>query len=117
VRKRKTGEPDASFSDLPIAGFGIANQNQVADVQRYADAAVVSSALVAEIERLAGQPEPIWVRVCPELTSGPGTSANVDQRTPARVVARGAAGITDPGEMLGVLDEITAAGYPCAVSI
>lgn len=43
------------FSDLPIAvGFGISNAQQVADVQRYADAVVVGSAIVAEIERSAG---------------------------------------------------------------
>jgi len=42
-------------SALPVAvGFGISNAAQVADVWRYADAAVVGSALVAEIERLAG---------------------------------------------------------------
>ncbi|HEX8706857.1 MAG TPA: tryptophan synthase subunit alpha [Pyrinomonadaceae bacterium] len=44
-------------SALPVAvGFGISNAAQVADVWRYADAAVVGSALVAEIERLAGAP-------------------------------------------------------------
>jgi tryptophan synthase alpha chain len=44
-----------AFSDLPVAvGFGISNAEQVADVCRYADAAVVGSALVAEIERLDG---------------------------------------------------------------
>src|SRR5215813_2533965 len=63
------------FSDLPIAvGFGIANQQQVADVQRYADAAVVGSALVAEIERLSGQPE-LHLRVgefARQLIPGPG---------------------------------------------
>jgi tryptophan synthase alpha chain len=43
------------FSDLPVAvGFGISNALQVEDVWRYADAAVVGSALVAEIERLNG---------------------------------------------------------------
>lgn len=43
------------FSSLPIAvGFGIANVEQVKDVQRYADAAVIGSAIVAEIERLEG---------------------------------------------------------------
>ncbi len=43
------------FSDLPVAvGFGISNAEQVAATWRYADAAVVGSALVAEIERLAG---------------------------------------------------------------
>ena len=45
------------FSQLPIAvGFGISNAQQVADVQRYADAVVVGSALVAEMERSAGLP-------------------------------------------------------------
>lgn len=46
------------FSDLPIAvGFGISNAEQVADVHRYADAVVVGSAIVAEMERLAGSLE------------------------------------------------------------
>jgi tryptophan synthase alpha chain len=40
------------FSNLPIAvGFGISTPEHVADVRRYADAAVVGSAIVAEIER------------------------------------------------------------------
>jgi tryptophan synthase alpha chain len=43
------------FSSLPIAvGFGISTAAQVADVHRYADAVVVGSAIVAEMERLAG---------------------------------------------------------------
>jgi tryptophan synthase alpha chain len=43
-----------NVSDLPVAvGFGISNAAQVADTWRYADAAVVGSALVAEIERLS----------------------------------------------------------------
>lgn len=43
------------FTSLPIAvGFGISNAEQVRDVQRYADAVVVGSAIVAEMERLAG---------------------------------------------------------------
>jgi len=43
------------FSSLPIAvGFGISNAAQVADVSRYADAVVVGSAIVAEMERLMG---------------------------------------------------------------
>lgn len=43
------------FSNLPVAvGFGISTAEQVADVQRYADAVVVGSAIVAEIERNAG---------------------------------------------------------------
>ncbi len=44
------------FTDLPVAvGFGISTAEQIADVCRYADAAVVGSAIVAEIER-AGSP-------------------------------------------------------------
>src|SRR5882762_9465757 len=40
------------FSDLPVAvGFGISKPDQVADVWRYADAAVVGSAIVGEIEK------------------------------------------------------------------
>src|SRR5437764_3545512 len=40
------------YSDLPVAvGFGISTPEHVADVWRYADAAVVGSAIVAEIER------------------------------------------------------------------
>ncbi|HWT00026.1 MAG TPA: tryptophan synthase subunit alpha [Pyrinomonadaceae bacterium] len=43
------------FSDLPVAvGFGISSAEQVAATWHYADAAVVGSALVAEIERLDG---------------------------------------------------------------
>jgi len=43
------------FSPLPIAvGFGISNVKQVKDVQRYADAVVIGSAIVSEIERLQG---------------------------------------------------------------
>ena len=43
------------YTPLPIAvGFGISNVEQVRDVQRYADAVVVGSAIVAEMERLAG---------------------------------------------------------------
>ena len=46
------------FSTLPIAvGFGISNAEQVAGVHRYADAVVVGSAIVAEMERLAGAPD------------------------------------------------------------
>jgi len=40
------------FSTLPVAvGFGISTAKQVRDVQEYADAVVVGSAIVAEIER------------------------------------------------------------------
>jgi len=46
------------FSELPVAvGFGISNAEQVADVHRYADAVVVGSAIVAEMERLEGEPD------------------------------------------------------------
>lgn len=44
-------------TDLPVAvGFGISTREQVSKVWRYADAAVVGSAIVAEIEKLAGAP-------------------------------------------------------------
>lgn len=40
------------FTDLPMAvGFGISTSEQIEDVWRYADAAVVGSAIVVEIER------------------------------------------------------------------
>ncbi len=40
------------YTDLPIAvGFGISTRQQIEDVWRYADAAIVGSAIVAEIER------------------------------------------------------------------
>ena len=46
------------ISELPVAvGFGISNAQQVADVWSYADAAVVGSAIVAEVERLTGSPD------------------------------------------------------------
>ena len=45
------------FSNLPVAvGFGISTPDQVADVWRYADAAVVGSAIVSEIEQSIGEP-------------------------------------------------------------
>lgn len=44
------------FSSLPVAvGFGISTAQQVRDVQKYADAVVVGSAIVAEIERVASE--------------------------------------------------------------
>ena len=46
------------FSSLPVAvGFGISSAEQVAQTLRYADAAVVGSAIVAQIEKLSGSPE------------------------------------------------------------
>jgi len=45
-------------TELPVAvGFGISTPEQVAEVWRYADAAVVGSALVSEIEKHAGRPD------------------------------------------------------------
>jgi tryptophan synthase alpha chain len=50
---RQLVERVRKVSGLPVAvGFGISNAGQVAATWRYADAAVVGSALVAEIERL-----------------------------------------------------------------
>ena len=44
-----------TVTDMPVAvGFGISTRDQVTEVWRYADAAVVGSAIVAEIERLNG---------------------------------------------------------------
>ncbi len=46
-----------TVSDLPVAvGFGVSTPEQVRDVWRFADAAVVGSALVREIEKLAKSP-------------------------------------------------------------
>jgi len=48
------------FSDLPVAvGFGISKPDQVADVWRYADAAVVGSAIVREIEKAQSAAEAV----------------------------------------------------------
>jgi len=42
---------------LPVAvGFGVSTAEQVRKVWRFADAAVVGSAIVHEIEKLAGSP-------------------------------------------------------------
>ncbi len=47
-----------SVSDLPVAvGFGISTAEQVREVWRFADAAVVGSAIVSQIERLANSPD------------------------------------------------------------
>jgi tryptophan synthase alpha chain len=46
------------FSELPGGGgVWISNAEQVAGVHRYADAVVVGSAIVAEMERLGDSPE------------------------------------------------------------
>jgi tryptophan synthase, alpha subunit len=45
------------FSELPVAvGFGISKSEHVAEVWRYADAAVVGSAIVGKIEELGSAP-------------------------------------------------------------
>jgi tryptophan synthase alpha chain len=45
-------------SDLPIAvGFGISTAEQVRQVWRFADAAVIGSAIVRQVEKLAGSPD------------------------------------------------------------
>lgn len=47
-----------AVSDLPIAvGFGISTAEQVRQVWRFADAAVIGSALVGKIKKLAGSPD------------------------------------------------------------
>jgi tryptophan synthase alpha chain len=47
-----------SVSDLPIAvGFGISTAEQVRQVWRFADAAVIGSAIVRQIEQLASSPD------------------------------------------------------------
>ncbi|HEX8369029.1 MAG TPA: tryptophan synthase subunit alpha [Pyrinomonadaceae bacterium] len=44
------------FSDLPVAvGFGISTAEQIAETWKYADAAVVGSAIVREIENSSGE--------------------------------------------------------------
>jgi tryptophan synthase alpha chain len=54
---RPTVERVRQATDLPIAvGFGISTPEHVCDVWQYADAAVVGSAIVREIERQAGNP-------------------------------------------------------------
>jgi tryptophan synthase alpha chain len=47
-----------TVSDLPVAvGFGISTPEQVRSVWRFADAAVVGSAIVCEIEKLRDSPD------------------------------------------------------------
>lgn len=55
---RRLVERVRKHSQLAIAvGFGVSQPSQVREVWEFADAAVVGSALVSEIERLNGQPE------------------------------------------------------------
>jgi tryptophan synthase alpha chain len=52
-----------AVSDLPIAvGFGISTAEQVRQVWHFADAAVIGSAIVSQVEKLAGSPD-LVVRV------------------------------------------------------
>lgn len=60
ARKDSSGDTEnlvlrlRKFTDLPIAvGFGISNAEQIEEVCQYADAAVIGSAIVSEIERLS----------------------------------------------------------------
>src|SRR4029450_10317497 len=47
-----------AVSDLPVAvGFGISTSEQVRQIWRFADAAVIGSAIVSHIEKLAGSPD------------------------------------------------------------
>jgi tryptophan synthase alpha chain len=47
-----------SVSDLPLAvGFGISTAEQVREVWRFADAAVIGSAIVSQIEKLGDSPD------------------------------------------------------------
>jgi tryptophan synthase alpha chain len=64
ARDQMTGDAEAlvnrvrAVSDLPVAvGFGISTPEQVRSVWRFADAAVVGSAIVSQIERLGASPD------------------------------------------------------------
>ena len=47
-----------AVTDLPVAvGFGVSTAEQVREVWRFADAAVVGSAIVGQIEKLGGYPD------------------------------------------------------------
>jgi tryptophan synthase alpha chain len=64
ARDEMTGDAETlvkrvrSVSDLPLAvGFGISTAEQVREVWRFADAAVIGSAIVSQIEKLADSPD------------------------------------------------------------
>jgi tryptophan synthase alpha chain len=64
TRENLSGEAESlvtrvrRFTKLPVAvGFGISTAAQVTETCAYADAAVVGSAIVSEIEKLAGDPD------------------------------------------------------------
>jgi tryptophan synthase alpha chain len=64
ARDEMTGDAETlvkrvrSVSDLPLAvGFGISTAEQVREVWRFADAAVIGSAIVSQIERLGNSPD------------------------------------------------------------
>jgi len=64
ARDEMTGDAETlvkrvrSVSDLPLAvGFGISTAEQVREVWRFADAAVIGSAIVSQIEKLGDSPD------------------------------------------------------------
>ena len=64
ARDEMTGDAETlvkrvrSVSDLPVAvGFGISTAEQVREVWRFADAAVIGSAIVSQIEKLGNSPD------------------------------------------------------------
>ncbi len=60
IDAKKLVERLRNFTDLPVAvGFGISNSQQVLETQKYADAAVVGSAIVAEIMKLTPNPDEV----------------------------------------------------------
>ena len=64
ARDEMTGDAEAlvkrvrTVSDLPVAvGFGISTAEQIQQVWRFAEAAVIGSAIVREIEKLSASPD------------------------------------------------------------
>ena len=70
------------FTDLPVAvGFGISTATQITETWKYADAAVVGSAIVAEIGRLNDAPDLIEsVRAFVENLLPIGITVGTDER-------------------------------------